>query len=124
MAHGGASVFCRWRCQVGHVCEYVCGRCATHTRAEISVERQCETCARMVLETGCPLSIVHLAAFHTERRMRCEAAAAQCAEPIPRQRCAECKAPHDLVAAEDGVLYCAWCWKAVRVSVECFRFRD
>ena len=85
---------------------------AHHTRVEICVERQCEPCARVLLEKGCPLSIVPIAAFAAERRARCKAAAAESVrvEPQPT-RCAACKAPEDVVEADDGKLYCAWCWK-------------
>ena len=48
-----------------------------HTRIDICVERQCEPCARMLLEAGCPLTVLTMANFRdVERCARRKAAAA------------------------------------------------
>ena len=56
-----------------------------HRRVEISMARHCEPCARLLLEKGCPLSVVPLATFCAEWRVRCEAAA-DAPAPNPSQR--------------------------------------
>lgn len=58
-----------------------------HTRVDFSVARQCESCAHMLLEKRCPLSIVPVAVFRAECRARCEEAAiprCDACEPMPQ----------------------------------------
>ena len=78
-----------------------------HT-VHVYVERQCAACAHSLLEAGCPLHIVLIAAFCDERRALCRAAAAQCIEPRRRARCADCEAPLGRTAG-DGNDHCPWC---------------
>lgn len=67
-----------------HLVEWTCLTAPGSIRVEISVGRQCQSCACMLLDKGCPLSIVPVAAFCKEQRAREEhaLAATGCCAPM------------------------------------------